>query len=36
MQLVLLKPMGINVNTYGTSKVKMTDGEIAKIVQKHF
>ncbi len=29
-------PMGIYVNTYGTAKVKMTDGEIAKIVEKLF
>ncbi|MEQ9230580.1 MAG: methionine adenosyltransferase [Cyclobacteriaceae bacterium] len=32
----VVKPMGIYVNTYGTSKVKMTDGEIAKIVEKVF
>lgn len=30
------KPMGIYVNTYGTSKVKMTDGEIAKVVESVF
>jgi S-adenosylmethionine synthetase len=30
------KPMGIFVDTYGTAKVKMTDGEIAKIVEKVF
>ncbi len=30
------KPMGIYVNTYGTSKVNMTDGEIAKIVESVF
>ena len=30
------KPMGIYVNTYGTSKVKMSDGEIAKIVKSIF
>jgi S-adenosylmethionine synthetase len=30
------KPCGIYVNTYGTSKVKMTDGEIAKRVEKIF
>ncbi len=30
------KPMGIYVNTYGTSKVKMSDGEIAKIVESIF
>jgi S-adenosylmethionine synthetase len=29
-------PMGIYINTYGTSKVKMTDGEIAKAVEKIF
>jgi len=26
------EPMGVYVNTYGTAKVEMTDGEIAKIV----
>lgn len=30
------KPMGIFVNTYGTSKVNLTDGEIAKIVETLF
>ncbi len=30
------QPMGIYVNTYGTSKVSKTDGEIAKIVEKVF
>jgi S-adenosylmethionine synthetase len=30
------QPMGIYVNTYGTAKVKMTDGEIARIVEKVF
>ncbi|MCB9426963.1 MAG: methionine adenosyltransferase [Flavobacteriales bacterium] len=30
------KPMGIFINTYGTSKVKMTDGEIAKVVEGIF
>ncbi|MBC7451826.1 MAG: methionine adenosyltransferase, partial [Cytophagales bacterium] len=30
------KPMGIYVNTYGTAKVKKSDGEIAKIVEKLF
>ena len=30
------KPTSINVNTYGTSKVSKTDGEIAKIVEKIF
>jgi len=29
-------PMGIYINTYGTAKVKMTDGQIAKIVEKVF
>ena len=28
--------MGIFVDTYGTAKVKMTDGQIAKIVQEVF
>lgn len=30
------KPMGIYVNTYGTSKVKKSDGEIAKIIENIF
>lgn len=30
------EPMGIYVNTYGTSKVNMTDGEIAQIVSELF
>lgn len=30
------KPTSINVNTYGTSKVSMTDGEISKIVEGIF
>jgi S-adenosylmethionine synthetase len=30
------KPTSINVNTYGTSKVSMTDGEISKIVESIF
>ncbi|HRP60901.1 MAG TPA: methionine adenosyltransferase domain-containing protein, partial [Vicingus sp.] len=30
------KPMGIFIDTYGTAKVKMTDGEIAKVVEKTF
>ncbi len=30
------KPMGIYVNTYGTSKVKKTDSEIAKVVEGIF
>ncbi|MCZ2223988.1 MAG: methionine adenosyltransferase [Chitinophagales bacterium] len=30
------KPTSINVNTYGTAKVNMTDGQIAKIVEGLF
>jgi S-adenosylmethionine synthetase len=30
------KPTSINVNTYGTSNVKMTDGEIGKLVEGIF
>ncbi len=30
------QPTSINVNTYGTAKVKKTDGEIAKIVEGIF
>jgi S-adenosylmethionine synthetase len=30
------KPVGLYVNTYGTAKVKLTDGEIAKRVEKLF
>ncbi len=30
------KPTSINVNTYGTAKVKMTDGEISKVVENIF
>ncbi len=30
------KPTSINVNTYGTKKVDLTDGEIAKIVERIF
>ncbi|MEO6693978.1 MAG: methionine adenosyltransferase [Ignavibacteria bacterium] len=30
------KPMGLYINTYGTSKVSMTDGEIAKAVENIF
>lgn len=30
------QPMGINVNTYGTSKTGLTDGEIAKKVEELF
>jgi S-adenosylmethionine synthetase len=32
----VVEPMGIFVNTYGTAKVNMSDGEIAKIVEKVF
>ncbi|MFT4601230.1 MAG: S-adenosylmethionine synthetase [Arenicella sp.] len=32
----VVEPMGIFVDTYGTSKVDMTDGEIAKIVTEVF
>ena len=30
------KPTSINVNTYGTAKVSMTDGEIGKVVEQVF
>jgi len=30
------KPMGIFINTYGTAKVNLTDGQIAKIVEQIF
>ncbi|MAU63803.1 MAG: methionine adenosyltransferase [Flavobacteriaceae bacterium] len=30
------KPMGIYINTYGTSKVRFSDAEISKIVEKIF
>ncbi len=30
------EPMGIYINTYGTAKVEMTDGEIARIVEGLF
>jgi len=30
------KPMGLYINTYGTSKVDMTDGEIANVVSEVF
>jgi S-adenosylmethionine synthetase len=30
------KPTSINVNTYGTSKVKLTDGQIGKLVESIF
>jgi S-adenosylmethionine synthetase len=32
----VVEPMGIFIDTYGTSKVNMTDGEIAKIVTEVF
>jgi len=32
----VVEPMGIFIDTYGTSKVNMTDGEIAKIVSEVF
>lgn len=32
----LAKPTSINVNTYGTAKVNMTDGEIALIIENLF
>jgi S-adenosylmethionine synthetase len=30
------QPTSINVNTYGTAKVKMSDGEISKVVEQIF
>lgn len=30
------KPMGLNINTYGTCRVDMTDSEIAKMVEEIF
>ena len=30
------QPTSINVNTYGTAKVKLTDGKISKIVESVF
>jgi S-adenosylmethionine synthetase len=30
------QPMGIYINTYGTAKVEMTDGEIAEVVESVF
>jgi len=30
------KPMGIYINTYGTSKISLSDGEISKIVEELF
>ena len=32
----IAEPMGVFVNTYGTSKVNMTDGEIAHKIQELF
>ncbi len=32
----VVEPMGVYVNTYGTSKVDMTDGQIAELVTKLF
>ena len=32
----VVEPMGIFVDTYGTAKVNMTDGEIAKIIESVF
>ena len=32
----VVEPMGIYVNTYGTSNVTMSDGEIAKIIEQLF
>jgi S-adenosylmethionine synthetase len=32
----IAKPVSINVNTYGTAKVKLSDGEIAKLVDSLF
>jgi S-adenosylmethionine synthetase len=32
----IAQPMNIYVNTYGRSKVKMTDGEIAKMIEQLF
>jgi len=29
------QPVGLYVNTYGTAKVKMNDGEIAAVIRKH-
>ena len=30
------KPMGIYVNTYGTSKISINDGELAKVIEEIF
>lgn len=32
----IAEPVSINVNTYGTAKVKMTDGQISELVEKNF
>lgn len=32
----IAQPIGLYVNTYGTAKIKMTDGEIAKRIEKLF
>ena len=32
----MAEPVSINVNTYGTGKVKMKDGEITAVVEKLF
>lgn len=33
---MLLQPMGIYINTFGTSKINISDGEIARIVEGIF
>ena len=32
----VVEPMGIFINTYGTAKVHLTDGQVAKIVEEVF
>jgi len=32
----LAKPCGLYINTYGTAKVKLTDGQIARRIEKLF
>ena len=32
----IARPMGIYINTYGTSKISISDSEIAKILEKIF
>jgi S-adenosylmethionine synthetase len=32
----VVKPTSVNVNTYGTSKVNLTDGEISKKIEQIF